>query len=81
MFRILQDPLDLIQPDWTTELHHSLECYNVIAQEEYEDLRNINIPEAEGHRKVEGPQIENRDITVPLKTKRETLAQRWNRNL
>ena len=26
IFRILQNPLDLIQPDWNTEMSHALEC-------------------------------------------------------
>jgi len=30
IFRILQDPLDLIQPEWTTQLSHVVECYNVL---------------------------------------------------
>jgi len=38
IFRIPQDPLDLIQPDWTTQLSHALECYNVTVKEEDEDL-------------------------------------------
>jgi len=45
IFKIPQDPLDLIQQDWTTKLCHALECYNVTAKEE-EDPRNINILEA-----------------------------------
>jgi len=45
IFRIPQDPLDMIQPDWTNQLSHVLECYNVIAEEEDEDPRKINIPE------------------------------------
>lgn len=36
-----------------------LEFYNVTTEEEDEDPRNINIPDAEGHREVEGPQIDN----------------------
>jgi len=43
IFIIPQDPLDLIQPYWTTQLRHTLECYNVSAEEEDEDPRNINI--------------------------------------
>ena len=61
IFRIPQDPLDLIQPDWTTQLSHMLECYNVTMEEEDEDPRKINIPYTEGHRKVEGLQLENPD--------------------
>jgi len=68
IFRIPQDPLELIQPDWSTQLRHALECYNMTAKGEDEDPRNINIPEVEGHREVEGLQIENPYITMPLKT-------------
>ena len=45
IFRIPQDPLDLINPEWATQLSNALECYNVTAEEEDEDMRNINIPE------------------------------------
>lgn len=38
IFRIPQDPLDLIQHDWNTQQSHVLECYNVIVEEENEDL-------------------------------------------
>jgi len=44
----------LVQPDWGTQLHHALECYIMTAEAEDTDLRNINIPEAEGDSKVEG---------------------------
>ena len=53
-FRIPYDPLDLIQPDWTTQLSHALECYNITAEEEDEDLCKINIHEIEGRHEVEG---------------------------
>jgi len=55
IFRILQDPLDLIQPDWNTQVIHVLEFYNVTTEEEDKDPRKINIPKTEGHREVEGP--------------------------
>ena len=74
IFRIPQDPLDLIKPYWTTQLNHALECYNVTAEEEYEDLRKFNIPEIEGYHEVEGPQIENPDITAPLKKKQVNIS-------
>jgi len=74
IFRIPQHPLDLIQPDWTTQLHHALECYNVTTEEEDEDPRKINIPEAEGHHEVEGPQIDNLDITMALKTRQVNIG-------
>ena len=54
IFRILQDPLDLVNPDWSTQLRHALECYNVNVEGEHEDPRNIDIPKAQGHREVEG---------------------------
>lgn len=43
-------------------------------EEEDEDPRNINIPEVEGNRKVEGLQIENPDITALLKTKQLNIG-------
>jgi len=43
-------------------------------EEEDEDLQNINIPEIEGHCKVKGSQIENLDITTPLKTKQINIG-------
>lgn len=46
----------------------------MIAKEEDEDPQNINIPETEGHYEVEGPQIENPDITAPLKTKQVNIG-------
>jgi len=63
IFRIPQDPLDLVQVDWTTQLSHMLECYTVIVEEEDEDPKKINILE------TEGPQLENPDIIEPLKTR------------
>lgn len=71
---ILQDPLELIQSDWSTQLLHALKCYNLTTKEEDGDPRNINIPKAKGHHKVEGPQIENLDITTPLKTKQVNIG-------
>jgi len=36
--RILQDPLDLIQTDWNTQLSNAHKCYNMTSEEEDEDL-------------------------------------------
>jgi len=74
IFKILRDSLDLIQPYWTTHLSHMLECYNVTVEEEDEDSRNINILETEGHRDIEGPQLENSNITKPLKTRQVKIG-------
>jgi len=73
-FRILQDPLELVQLDWSTQLHHALECYNLTIEGEDKDPRNINIPKAKGHHKVEGSQIENPDISVLLQTKQVNIG-------
>ena len=37
IFRIPQDPLELVQLDWSTQLHHVLECYNMTIEGEDED--------------------------------------------
>jgi len=74
IFRIPQDQLDLVQPDWSTQLSHALECYNVTVEEEDEDLRNTNIPKTKGHHEVEGMQIENLDITAPLKSRQLNIG-------
>lgn len=63
-FRISQEPMEWIQPDQSTQLSHSLECYNVTTKEEDEDPRNIKIPKVEGHHEVKGPQIYNPYITA-----------------
>ena len=52
IFKIPQDPLDLIQLDWSTQLCHALECYNVTAEEKEEDPKNINIPEQKATTKL-----------------------------
>ena len=74
IFIIPQDPLDLIQQDCTTQLHHMLEWYNVITEEEDTDLRNINILETKVHRRVEGPQLENPNTTKLLKTRQVNIG-------
>jgi len=50
-------------------MHHVLECYNMIVEVNDEGPRNINIPKVEGHYEVEGLQIKNLNITMPLKTR------------
>jgi len=43
-------------------------------KEDDKDPRNINILETEGHREVEGPQLENPVITTPLKTRHVNIG-------
>ena len=74
IFRIPQDPLGLTQPEHATQLSHVLECYNVIVEEEDKDPWKINILEIEGHCEVQGPHIENPDITSPLKMKQVNIG-------
>ena len=47
------------QPEWAIQLEYALECYNFEAEpeDEDEDPRNINIPESEGTRDVDGPKL------------------------
>ena len=73
IFRIPQDPLDLIQPKWHTQVIHALKCYNITIEAEDEDLRKINILETEGHNEVQGLQIEDPNITAPVKTKQVNI--------
>lgn len=73
IFKMSQEPPEWVQPDWSTQLCHVLECYNVIAKGENDDPRNINISEVEGHHEVEGPQLDNPNITSPLKTKQVNI--------
>ena len=68
--------MEWTQLDWSTQLCHALECYNVTVEEEGEDLKNINIPEAEGHHEVGGLQVENPDISAPLKEK--NTSKHWH---
>jgi len=45
----------------------------VTVNREENDLRNINSPKVEGHHDVEGPRIENPNITASLKTKQVNI--------
>lgn len=68
IFRMPKEPTAWVQLDWSTQLHHALECYNVTMEEGEEDPKNNSILESEGLREVEGPKVEVSDITKPLKT-------------
>ncbi len=47
IFRIPHDHLDLVQPDWTTQLSHALEWHNVTAEEEDEDGGRLTVRKQE----------------------------------
>ena len=55
------------QPDWKEQESNAIEFYN-LAINENDDLRNINIPESEGHCEVHGLAVEAPEVTQPLKT-------------
>jgi len=60
-------------------VHELLECYNVAKDEQYdEDPRNIEVPENEGERAVEGPNIESTTYAQSLKTKRVNIGTKEN---
>ena len=48
--------------DWAMQLETALECYNLGVDED-EEPRNINIPESQGTREVQGPELEHPEIT------------------
>lgn len=74
IFKIPQEPWEVVQPVWSPQLSHALECYNVQVEDDDDYPQNINIPETEGSRKVRGPSIEDLDITAPLKTKHVNIG-------
>lgn len=73
IFKIPQEPLEVLQPAWATQLSSALECYNVQVEEDDDDPWNINIPETKGCCKVQGPSIKDPDITVLLKTRQVNI--------
>lgn len=74
IFKIPVEHVTWVQPYWSTQLRHALECYNVTTKEGEEDPRNISIPKSEGHCKVIGPKVEVLDISKPLKTKKVNIG-------
>lgn len=65
--------MEWTQPDWSTQLHHALECYNMTTEDKEEHPRNINILEKEGHHELKVPKIENPYIFAPLKMKQVNI--------
>lgn len=74
IFRIPQEQLALTPPDCAAQLTSTLECYNVTIEEEDDDLRNIDIPETDGQPEVQGPQVDNPDITALVNTKQVNIG-------
>ena len=61
--------MEVLQPEWVTQLSYTLECYNVNIEEDNEDPCKVNILETEGYHEVQGPLIKDPDITTSIKTK------------
>jgi len=68
ILRTLKELVEWAQLDWSTQLRHTLKCYNVIAKEE-DDPQKITIPKTERQCEVKGPKVVNPDISNPLKTR------------
>lgn len=66
--------MEVLQPEWTTQLSCVLECYNVNIEEDDEDPWKNKIPESEGCHEVQRPLIEDPDITAPLKQKQVNIG-------
>jgi len=74
IFKLPQEPEEFVQPEWTHQLSHALECYKLQAEDDDDDPSNINISETEGSHEVQGPSIEDLDITAPLKMKQANIG-------
>lgn len=75
IFRILEELVEWVQPDQSTQLHHALDCYNLTTkEEEYDDTNKFNILESQGQQEVEGHKRENPDVTEPPKTQQVNIG-------
>lgn len=48
IFTMPEESVEWVQPAWSTQLSHGIECYNVTMEGGEEDPRNINILDSEG---------------------------------
>lgn len=69
IFKIHEELVEWVQPNWSMQLCYGLECYNVTMEDGEEDPKNINILDSEGQCEFEGLKEEIPDILEPLKTK------------
>ena len=68
-------PLSIFNhPDWAIQIENAVECDNFAADEEEEDTRNMNIPEFEGSRDVQGLELELPEITKKVKIKKINIG-------
>ena len=74
IFKIPHEPMEVLQLEWATQLRYALECYNVNIEEDNKDPRKVNILETEGYREVQGPLVEDPDITTLVKKKQVNIG-------
>jgi len=55
IFKTPQEPWELVQSAWKTQLSGALECYNIQAEEDDDNPQDIIVPETKGCRQVRGP--------------------------
>ena len=55
-------------------IHHLMDCYNVMGEPDDDELLDINIPDLDGMRIVEGFVIFSNQFLIPLKVKRVNIA-------
>jgi hypothetical protein len=60
-----------------------LHCYHVTEEEDptKDDLHNIQIPEVEGEREVEGPKLDSEYYVAPLNIKKVNIGTAKNPNM
>ena len=63
--------------DWAAQMESEMKCYNFVAEED-EDPRNVNIPELEVSREVQGPMLEIPEITKKVKIKKVNIGTEAN---
>lgn len=74
IFHMPEEPVAWVQPNWSKQLCHALECYNVVMEEGEKDPRKINIHEFEGECEVEEAKAEIPDISNRLKNKQVNIG-------
>ena len=62
------------QLDWEAHMEHAMECYNFATDDEVEDPHNVNIPESEGPRDVQGLVLEIPEIIEKVKIKKINIG-------
>ena len=59
-------------------IEQALKCYHITGDHDDDDPRKLHIPELEGHRVVEGPELEAQDYTQLVKIKKVNTDSKGN---